>query len=93
MDVKAAVELAKSHISDLFAQEGVSNLGLEEVEYVDSQDQWRITVGFSRAWDNQGGAAMYALGAAVIKRTYKIVIIDKDGKAISVKNRESTYAG
>ena len=34
---------------------------------------------------------MFAPGG--ITRTYKIVIIDKDGKAISVKNRETADAG
>ena len=55
MDVKAAVALAKNHITDLFAQEGLTNLGLEEVEYDEVREQWRITVGFSRSWDIREG--------------------------------------
>jgi hypothetical protein len=91
MDVKAAVALAKNHITDLFAQEGLTNLGLEEVEYDEVREQWRITVGFSRSWDSQGGAPLFM--PERIMRTYKVVIIDKDGKAISVKNRETADAG
>ncbi len=33
MAVKAAVKLATEHVLDLFAEENISNLGLEEVEY------------------------------------------------------------
>jgi hypothetical protein len=84
MDAKSAVELAKNHITDLFAQEGLVNLGLEEVDYDDVGEQWRITVGFSRSWDNQ---------AFTPKRTYKVVTIDKNGRALSVKNRETADAG
>jgi len=88
MDVKQAVELAKQHVSDLFSKEGLSNLGLEEVEYDDAHEQWRITVGFTRAWDQQGMATL--IGPP--KRTYKVVTIDQDGRAISVKNRETANA-
>jgi hypothetical protein len=83
-DVKEAVDLAKKHVAGLFAQEGLVNLGLEEVEYDDAQDQWRITVGFSRSWDQQGGVAAMLNPA---KRTYKVVLLNKEGKPISVKNR------
>jgi hypothetical protein len=89
MNVKEAVDVAKRHVAELFAEEGLANLGLEEVEYDDVLDQWRITVGFSRAWDQQGNLASML---APTKRTYKVVVIDKDGKAISVKNRETANA-
>jgi hypothetical protein len=35
MDVKQAVQEAKNHIVHLFAEEGVTNLGLEEVDFDD----------------------------------------------------------
>jgi hypothetical protein len=94
MDAKAAAGLAKDHISYLFEQEGLSNLGLEEVEYDDTRGQWRVTVGFSRSWDqSKHWGHSIGLGDGGIPRTYKIVIIDKDGKALSVKNREPADAG
>ena len=88
MDAKTAVDLAKQHIADLFSRENVSNLGLEEVDYDDAREQWRITVGFSRPWDNSAVGTM--IGG--LRRTYKVVTLDKDGKAISVKNREPANA-
>jgi len=89
MDVKQAVDLAKTHVADLFAKEGLVNLGLEEVEYVDARDLWRITVGFSRAWDQPGSVASLLAPA---RRTYKVVTIDNEGKVLSVKNRETADA-
>ena len=93
MDVKEAVDLTKQHIVDLFATEGVTNLGLEEVEYDDALDQWRITVGFSRPWDQPGPlAAVAGWPNAGMRRTYKIVIVGKDGKVVAVRNRETANA-
>ncbi len=91
MDVKEAVRLAKQHLASLFSEEGIVNLGLEEVDYDDARQQWHITLGFSRTWDRQGPLA--ELSPAGLKRTYKIVVIDREGHALSVKNRENTYAG
>ena len=85
MNAKEAVEVAKSTIADLFAKEGVTNLGLEELEYDEAHDIWRITIGFSRSWDSRQGISALA---GVLGRTYKIVAIDKDGKALYVRNRE-----
>ena len=88
MDVKEAVDQAKRHVADLFSKEGLVNLGLEEVEFDDALEQWRITVGFSRSWDHQGVAAL----ALIPRRTYKVVTIDKGGTVLSVKNRETANA-
>ena len=88
MDVKEAVDLAKKTVADLFAKEGVANLGLEEVVFDEVQKMWQITVGFSRAWDLQGALAFVSNA----RRTYKIVTIDPEGKAVSIKNRETANA-
>jgi hypothetical protein len=86
MNVKQAVELAKAKIRELFADEEISNLGLEEVEFDESDDQWVITVGFSRPWDNPR-SALAAL--SLPKRTYKTIRIDNKGNDnYKVKNRE-----
>ena len=44
---KKAVTLAKQYVGQLFADEGVTNLGLEEVEFDDEIGVWRATLGFS----------------------------------------------
>lgn len=89
MQVKEAVALAKQHVRELFAEEQIRNLGLEEVEFDDGSSTWSITVGFSRPWDQGGLFAEAAAELAPRKRDYKIVrIADADARVLSVKNRE-----
>ena len=86
MDVKEAIRLAKQYVTDLFIQEGIDQIGLEEVEFDDMNNTWLVTIGFSRPWDQPlnklaGFAEMYP------RRSYKIVHISNDnGRVISVKN-------
>ena len=56
MDVKEAAKLAKDYVVDLFAEEGIGNVGLEEIELRPGPDGsfWSVTVGFSRPWDSKG---------------------------------------
>jgi hypothetical protein len=86
MNVKQAVELAKARIRELFADEEISNLGLEEVDFDERDDHWVITVGFSRPWDTPRSALA---GLSSQKRTYKTIRIDNKGNDnYRVKNRE-----
>lgn len=87
MNVKEAVKLAKDYIADLYEDENILHLGLEEVEFDDDGD-WRVTIGFSRAWDLEKtdfeNNLLKAVGAP-IGRSYKVVRIkDRDGRVISV---------
>ena len=89
MDVREAVALARRYLQEVFAEEKIVNLGLEEVEYDDAQHLWSITLGFSRPWDDYTKARVAAMLATPMKREYKIVKIDdKDKKALAIKNRE-----
>ena len=72
MDVKQAVAAAKQHVAELFANEGVAELGLEEVDFDEAREEWLITVGFARRWDVAGVARILE---SVPRRTYKIVVI------------------
>ena len=89
MDVKEAVSTAKKYIQELFSEENIKNLGLEEVEYDDQKNEWQITVGFSRPWQRDDlGLPRFIPNAT---RSYKIIkISEKTGNVISVKNRELT---
>ena len=51
MDVKEVVKAAKDYITDVFADEGISEVGLEEVEFDLVSRDWKITIGFVRGWD------------------------------------------
>ena len=88
MDVKEAVRTAREYIADLFEEEHVSDLGLEEVVFNNLRGEWRITIGFSRPWNREN--APRSLGEA---RSYKMVCLsDKSGKVTSVKDRLLTAA-
>jgi hypothetical protein len=86
MDVKQAVGLAKNYVSDLFATEGLANLGLEEVEYDRDGNEWIVTIGFSRPWDRPNTLAA-VVGQTSAPRSFKIVRIDDtSSNVVSVKN-------
>ncbi len=85
MDAKTAVAAAKNAVAEYFGEEGPTNIGLEELEFDEASDRWLITVGFTRSWDARHGIGALA---DALRRTYKVVVIDSNGKAVSIKNRE-----
>ena len=88
MDVKQAVDLAKRYILDLYADERVSNVGLEEVDHDGTKKVWSVTVGFSRPWDEPRNSL--AAIAAPAKRSYKTLRITDEGQVLSIRNRDET---
>jgi hypothetical protein len=95
MEVKEAILIAKRYISEIYAEEHVSNLGLEEVEYEPESENWLVTVAFSRPWNTPRTPADQALeGLGItsgrLKRSYKTLVISPDGKVLSMKSRETT---
>lgn len=90
MNVKEAVAQAKAHILDLFAEENLTNVGLEEVEYEDQSGEWIITIGFSRPWDAPRNTLAVLAAGTGPRRAYKVVrISNNSGQVLSVKNRET----
>ena len=97
MDVKEAAQTARAYIADLFADENVKHVGLEEVEFDDRSKVWHITIGFSRPWELPEDLPPPSFTSAVLdelkpppltQRSYKIVRIrDDDGHVMSVMNR------
>lgn len=89
MDVKEAVKAAKSYITSLLSEEGMMNLGLEEIEYNESEGIWYVTLGFSRPWNTTKGPLATIAGEAPAKRAYRVVAVrDRDGEVLSVKRPE-----
>lgn len=90
MDVKAAIAIAKDYLKEVYAEEQLSNIGLEETEYNKANQQWSITLGFSRPWNTPRTRAqeiMESMGAvASLRRTLKVVTIGQDGAVVSMKN-------
>lgn len=80
MDVKEAARLARDYITDVFAGDEISQLGLEEAVYDADAKQWRITFGFARPWDRQNTMAVN-LGLKTA-RVYKVISIDDVGGTV-----------
>ena len=92
MEVKDAVKIAKAYISDLFRDENIIELGLEEVEFDDTKKEWNVTVGFRRPWKRKkepSDSAVVFQPYNYHDRWYKLVRIrDVDGDVLAVKDRE-----
>ena len=87
MDVKDAVRKAKQHIQELFDEEGITHIGLEEVSFEEDENNWVVTIGFSRPWDYAPNA-LSLLSHREPTRSYKLVTIDDEsGEVVSVKHR------
>ena len=88
MNVKEAVRVAQEYITDIFAEEDIMNVGLEEVDFDHCADVWKITVGFSRPWDRVGVRNAVVQGLKHPPRSYKVVsIVKEDGHVKSVRDR------
>ena len=86
LDVKQAIQTAMDYVQSAFEDEGIENLGLEEIEI--SEGKWKVTVGFSRPWDHpklerrnsiMGMAPLSGLQSREDlrpERTYKVISID-----------------
>lgn len=82
-----AVQAAKKCILNLYKDEPIVDVGLEELEFADkAHGVWEVTIGFSRRWQ-RGGVADAVFGPSA-HRTYKTVRIRDDGTFISLKHRD-----
>jgi hypothetical protein len=88
VDVKTAVGNAKQWLASVLQEEGVSNVGLEEVEFDQEHDMWLITLGFSRPWNSVRNAFTAISGEPAPKRAYRIIAVkEPNGEIISMKRR------
>ena len=96
MDVKEAIATAKKYIQDIYADEHVTHLGLEEVEHLQQAGQWHVTLGFSRPWNTPRTRAQEVLenlgDLAPMRRSFKVVTVADDGTILSMKDRARLYA-
>lgn len=86
MEVHAATQKAKEHVAEMYQEEPILQVGLEEVAFEQAKNVWMITIGFVRDWRPQENRS---LELNTPKRTYNIVRIrDQDGGLESLKTRE-----
>ena len=87
IDVKKAVCLAFNHFGELYPDESFSGILLEEVEYPDDGNIWKVTIGFDRELPTP--ADIQAISGQNYKREYRVFTIDADdGEIKSMKTRE-----
>ena len=86
-DTKEVVRLAKHWLAELYSEEGIADIGLEEVRT--DNENWEITLGFVRPFANkilEGINPTYRPTG----RLYKILrISDSDKTVIEMRNREA----
>ncbi len=51
MDMKSVATAAKQHIASLYSDEGISDIGLEEICFKETQQAWFVTVSYSHPKD------------------------------------------
>ncbi len=91
ISVKTAVSNAMQFIRELYADNQIKGVLLEEIEFSEPANQWLITIGFTinKTRENSSALADLILPEREIARKYKIVYIDaQSGKPISMKIRE-----
>ena len=87
-DVKEAVRKAKEYIAELYYDEEIMYVGLEEVEFDHESGAWNVTVGFARPWDGIGGRNPITRDGKLSARYYKVVRIDEESSNVeSIKDR------
>ncbi len=85
--VKEAIAIAKRFVEETFGDEGLVNLGLEEVKFDERRGNWEITIGFSRPWDNE--SSIIPQISPQYRRAFKIVTIDgKSGEPKAITQRD-----
>jgi len=96
MDVKEVIAKAKEYISQVYAEEQVANLGLEEVEHILAAGNWKITLGFSRPWNTPRTRAQEVLenlgAVSSLRRSFKVITMADDGTVLSMKDRAKADA-
>jgi hypothetical protein len=90
MDTKEAIAAAKKYLNDVYADEELTNLGLEEVQHVLAAGNWVITLSFSRPWNTPRTRAQEVLenlgAVSSLRRSYKVITMADDGTVLSMKN-------
>ena len=90
MNAKEAVAAARAHFADLFADDHPT---LEEVWFEEREDAWCVTMGVQRPFKPAMSVFNLNKDHPQEVTVYKVVrISNKDGKPLSVKNRESGRA-
>ena len=91
MDAKEAIAAAKTYVSEVYADEQITNLGLEEVEHLMTDGNWIVTLSFSRPWNTPRTRAQEVLenlgAVSSLRRSHKVIKMTGDVTVLAMKNR------
>ena len=94
MDVKEAVGKAREYVSEVYSEENIENIGLEEINFDETANCWKVTIGFLRPWDRKDtlpASLKYIQGGGSTgwrRRSFKIIQIDdRTGCVVSMTHR------
>ena len=88
MDVKEAVRTSREYVAELFGDEDISEVRLEEVIIEDTTGEWCVTIGFNRRASGPADTLGERLALNLQReRTYKVVRLDRRGEVRSVTDR------
>lgn len=90
LTVREAVEAAERWVRDLYAEEDLNHLRLEEVTLSNDERLWEITLGWAEPAIRQNPlSAAFSSNLQVLPRVYKTLQVDAEtGKVKSMKIRE-----
>ena len=85
LDVKGAVATALAYLKDLYSDEQLENIRLEEVWLSDDEKYWYITIGY----DSPSSARDPLAALRPPEREYKLFKVRvEDGRVIEMKMRQ-----
>jgi hypothetical protein len=85
LDVKAAVATTLTYLKDLYSDEQLKNIRLEEVWLSDDEKYWYITIGFDSPTSVRDPLASLRLS----EREYKLFKVRvEDGRVMEMKIRQ-----
>ena len=89
MKEKEAIAIAKNYVVDLYADDKVNDVGLEEIEFDKKTKCWLVTIGITRL--TAANNFVTSLGGTPLRSYKRVAIDDKTGRALSLKDREFSH--
>lgn len=87
---EAAVRAAKKWLAEVYADEAIAKIGLEEVRFRDGN--WEITLGFNRDFNKEEPSdfqRMTDIYASKRQRVYKVLVVaGNDNHVMEMRDRE-----
>lgn len=97
MDSLQAIATAKKYIGEVYADEELVDIDLDEIEHVPASGMWNVTLILSRPWDTPRTRAQELLenmgAASPFRRSIKTVTLDENGNVLAMKNRKLDLPG